>query len=314
MKKMTLTIVIVNWNTSDLLYNCLNSIKKSNVNIIDRIIVVDNASSDQSRAMVETCFPEVFLINSGDNMGFGKANNIAIPHVRSAYILFLNPDTIVNSNALTQMCNFLENNDRVGAIGCKIIDAQNHIVDLPIQTELSPLKRFFLQIFFSKHTNNIIRRIYPSHNKHKSGFVSHLYGACLMVRKYVFDQVGCFDEQFFMYAEDIDLCKRIGAAGWLLYYIADVDIIHLEGGASEKAPSDFSILMMCESVSKLMKKYYGTKGELIYKSGLLISATSRLIILTLINFPSLINRSDKYHQYIHKRRKHLLVFKWCLNI
>lgn len=311
---MLLTIIIVNWNTSEHLYNCLESITKSSDDIAGNIIVVDNNSSDNSREMVKNNFPDVHLINSGGNIGFGRANNIAIPLAKTPYILFLNPDTIVNEHALNKLSIFLNNNLRVGAVGCKIIDTQGQIVELPLQVEATPLKRFFLQIFFSKRSSNFIKMLFPWQNVLESGCVRQLYGACLMVRKKVLDQVGYFDERFFMYAEDIDLCQRIHAAGWHLYYLADVDIIHLEGGASDKAPSEFSILMMCESISKLMKKNYGRKGELIYKFGVFISSFSRLLLLSLCNIRSFFSSSYKYSPYAQQRRKHIIVLKWCLKI
>lgn len=309
-KKIILSIIIVTWNTKDLLKNCIQSLMQSSNELKFEIIVVDNDSKDGTSDMLRNFYPTVRLINSGGNIGFGRANNLALPLIQSPNVLFLNPDTIIKTDVIKQMLDRLFTNLTIGVVGCKIIDRKGKIVELPFQITVTPLKMLFLQILPFK----LLKNIYPYQDPLQSGYVKNLFGACFMVRKEVLDQVGYFDELFFMYAEDIDLCQRIHAAGWHLYYLADADIIHLEGGASDKAPSEFSILMMCESTAKLMKKNYGRKGELIYKFGVFISSFSRLLLLSLCNIRSLFSSSNKYLSYIQQRRKHLIALKWCLKI
>jgi hypothetical protein len=302
----------VNWNTSNILHDCLASIRNSRGDVEVETFVVDNDSTDGSREMVERDFPEVHLINSGSNMGFGKANNLAIPQAKAPYVFFLNPDTIVQQKTLEKMCAFLDNNPETGVIGCKMIDAEGFPAELSLQMESTPLKRFFLQIFFANKSANIIEKIFPSHSPHKSGYIKNLYGACLMIRKDALDRAGYFDEQFFMYAEDIDLCQRIYKKGWKLYYMSEVKIIHLEGRASDNAPKDFSILMMCESISKLMLKNYGMKGKIIYKLGVFISSGLRLVIIFFlagIDYATGGKNKVKYKQSWHK---HMIMMKWSL--
>jgi GT2 family glycosyltransferase len=307
-----LSIIIVNWNACKVLHDCLASIRNSHGDLETEVFVVDNDSTDGSGEMVERDFPEVHLINSGSNMGFGRANNLAIPQAKAPYVFFLNPDTIVKQNALEKMFAFLDKNPETGLIGCKMIDAEGYPAELPLQMEATPLKRLLIQIFFTNKSANIIERVFPSHNPLESGYLKNLYGACLMIRKKVLDEVGCFDEQFFMYAEDVDLCQRIYKKGWKIYYMSEVEIIHLEGKASESAPKDFSISMMCESISKLMSKNYGTKGRIIYRFGVFTSSCLRLIVISSLVGMDYVRGIKTKLKHKHSMRKYLIMLKWSL--
>lgn len=310
--EMDLSIIIVNWNTKEMLKNCISSILENSNGLNVEIIVVDNASSDGSGEMVKDNFPNVKLIDSGGNIGFARANNLAIPHVKSQHILFLNPDTIVGQNALNKMHDFLIATPSIGALGCKIINAYGRTAELPLQIEVSPFKKLFLQLFFSGESANLVKKIFPHQNSHQSGYLRNLFGACIMVRKKVLDEVGYFDEQFFMYAEDIDLCHRIFRHGWKLYYLSEAEILHFEGGASQKAPSDFSTRMMCESVSKLMYKNYGKIGRLIYKIGLFAGSLIRLALLIILSIGNKSEDRRRKTKYSNSIYKHMLILKWTL--
>lgn len=309
---MDLSIIIVNWNACKVLHDCLASIRNSCGALEVETFVVDNDSIDGSREMVERDFPEVHLINSGSNMGFGKANNLAIPQAKAPYVFFLNPDTIVKQNTLEKMCAFLDNNPETGLIGCKMIDAEGYPAELPLQMEATPFKRLLLQIFFTNKSANIIESVFPSHNPLESGYLKNLYGACLMVRKKVLDEVGYFDEQFFMYAEDVDLCQRIYKKGWKIYYMSEVDIIHLEGKASDKAPKEFSIVTMCDSICKLMFKNYGMKGKIIYRFGVFISSFLRLPIIFFLRGVDIATGKKNQVKYKQSCYKHKIMLKWSL--
>jgi len=276
------------------------------------VFVVDNDSCDGSREMVQKDFPEVHLINSGGNLGFGKANNLAIPKAEAPYILLLNPDTIVNHKALDKMHAFLNDHPETGVVSCKIYDETDRVAELPLQMEKTPFRRFFLEIFFSTGSAGVIKKIFPSHNPHESGYVRNLYGPCLMIRKRVLDEVGYFDEQFFMYAEDIDLSQRIYKKGWQLYYMSEVDIIHLGGQASDAAPKEFSIVTMCDSISKLMHKNYGVKGEVIYKLGVFISSILRVAMLLFLTGIDYATGRRKQLKYQYSWHKHVIMLRWSL--
>lgn len=307
-----LSIIIVNWNTGKLLHDCLASIRATCSDMEYEILIVDNDSSDGSREMIKEYFPEVHLINSGSNMGFARANNLAIPLAIAPYILFLNPDTIVLNDALSKMSNFLSKNPDIGAISCKIIDETGRIAELPIQTEGTPVKRFLLQLFSSHSSFGLIKKIFSSHNPYESGYVRYLYGPCLMIRKKVLEEVGYFDERFFMYAEDIELCHRISQKGWLAYYMSKVDIVHLGGKASENAPSDFSLITMCDSISKLMAKNYGKRGAITYRLAVFISSCLRIAIVSFVLYIHKLTGKSEKKRYKQSWKKQWILLKWSL--
>lgn len=308
---MELSIIIVNRNTREMLEACLHSIQQTQRNLKIQIIIVDNASTDDSKDMVGSLFPEIHWLDSGGNVGFAKANNIAIPSVVAPFVLFLNPDTIVKENALSMMVNFLKTNPSVGAVGCKMKNLREKIQELPLQMRISPLAKFIDLLFLSDKIINHIRKFLPCQNPDQSGYVSSLSGACLMIRNAALAQVGSFDERFFMYSEDADLCHRLNTGGWKLYYLHEAEIVHIGGGATDKS-TDFGIRMMCESAAKLMEKYHGNAGRKLYLGVVLIGAHIKLIMTLFFKIAGYVsvqaNRMIS-EQSIHK---HVTMIKWSL--
>ncbi len=322
---MQITIIIVNWNTKEYLKDCLHSIHKFTNPKLAEVIVVDNASSDGSYEMVRKYFPSVRLIDSKGNIGFARANNLAIPLANSEFVLFLNPDTLIVNDTIDKLISFMNDHNHVGAIGCKmrsnydsananaiIHDADAHM--LGWQWFPSPLTELFSSLFVSERTIPNLKKILPYHDPKKSGYVSKLYGGCLMVRREVLEKVGYFDERFFMYCEDVDLSRRIIDGGWKLYYMSETEIIHFARGSSSKVADHFSTLMQCESMSKLMQKYYGVKGKILYILIILFGSSVRLIVLFLLicvsNFSS-IERTTKLKESIYK---YIALIKWSLKL
>lgn len=279
---MDLTIIIVNWNAGEMLCRCLRSIASSRcTNRVD-VIVVDNASSDGSREMVQAEFPTVKLVDSGANLGFGKANNLARRHVTTPLVLFLNPDTEVLEDSLRVMIEFMESHPQVGALGCKMKLPDGSVHDLGLQWFPTPWTEFLRTLVLSGHRSPWLDRWLPQVDPEAAANVSKLYGGCLLARKEVLDAVGWFDERFFMYAEDVDLCRKIRDRGAELYYLPAAEVIHVAGGTSRKARGGFSTLMMCESIAKLMHKYYGTNGKVLYRLAIFSAALGRLAALGLV--------------------------------
>jgi hypothetical protein len=154
----------------------------------------------------------------------------------------------------------------------------------------------------------------PYKDPNRSGYVAKIYGGCLMVRKDILDQVGWFDERFFMYGEDVDLCRKITDAGWKLYYLSESVIIHLCGGASGAASSSFSTLMKCESISKVMQKYYSYPGSILYRFFIFFGSSIRLIMLLIIKMLSLFSSIGKKIDYKNSFNKYMSMVKWSLNL
>jgi N-acetylglucosaminyl-diphospho-decaprenol L-rhamnosyltransferase len=312
---MDLTIIIVNWNTRELLQNCLRSIHAAAGTLQIQTIVVDNNSSDGSREMVTTCFPEFTMLNSGANLGFACGNNLAVPLVKAPFVLFLNPDTEVTFAALAKMLDFMRSQPSAGAIGCRIRGRSGETKQLGLQWYPTPFTELVKYLLVSESSYTRLPRLLPYHSPDKTGEVIKLFGACLMVRRAVLDQVGPFDERFFMYCEDVDLCMRITRAGWRLFYLADAEILHLGGSASSKAASSFSVLMTCESFSKYMAKHHGRIGCASYRVVTFLGSHARLLLLLALRGAQALGLTKQQGASLsNSTQKHLAIIKWSLGL
>lgn len=310
--KKTFSIIIVNWNTSEMLQNCLSSLSKCSIYDEAKVIVIDNNSTDDSRIMVKTMFPTILLVNSGCNLGFGRANNLAAEYIEGDYILFLNPDTLVLYDSIKKMKSVLEKKSEIGALGCKMKSPSGEVQELGIQWYPNPISELFRLLFISSYSIKLFKNYVPYQNPYANGYVKKLYGGCLFVRKSVLDKIGWFDDRFFMYGEDVDLCRRISKSGWKLYYMKDAEIIHIGGGANIKTTSDFSVLMMCESISKLIRKYNGFPGYIFYKIAIFFGSSIRLsILLCMSNLPYLKRYVPNYEQ---TSKKYMTMVRWSLSL
>jgi GT2 family glycosyltransferase len=311
---MEIVISIVSWNAKDMLKGCLSSLRKHVHPGDARVIVVDNASTDGTPEMIKAEFLEVTLIESGSNLGFGKGHNMIARFSCAPFVLFLNPDTIFVEKTHELMLEVMKNNQDIGAVGCRMVNLDGSVQELGFQWRISPLNEFINSIFVSKAAMSLARRFLPYQDPLKSGYVRKLYGGCLMVRRDVLDRVGWFDERFFMYGEDVDLSRRIIEAGFRLYYLSSSKIIHAAGGVSSKAPGQFSTLMQCESIAKLMKKYCGPTGQLVYKVGICIRSFSRLAIIEFLRIWGFLAGKSRGVTVENSRRKHLSMLKWSLGL
>lgn len=214
---------MVSYNTKDLTRDCLRSIYEKTQGIEFEIFVVDNNSHDGSPEMIEQEFPEVRLIRNSENKGFGAANNIAIRQSNAKYIFCLNTDTILLNNAVKIFFDFMEHpdNQNVGVCGGALYDSDNCPTNYGGQfpSILNILRKFGLRNIFKKKTINYDKDIIN---------VDYITGADIFFRKSVLDLVGLFDENFFMYYEETDLCFRIKKQGYNVKLIIDAKIIHLE--------------------------------------------------------------------------------------
>jgi N-acetylglucosaminyl-diphospho-decaprenol L-rhamnosyltransferase len=239
---MLLSVIIVNYNVKYFLEQCLCSVGEarrqwSMVNGECEVLVVDNASSDGSVEYLQPKFPFVQYIQNTTNIGFAKANNQALQQATGKYILFLNPDTILPEDAFTACTAFMETHTDAGALGVRMIDGSGQYLKeskrgLPTPwvafCKMSGLTRIF-------PASRLFARYYLGHLSEKEIHTADaLSGAYMLVRKQTLDTTGGFDEQFFMYAEDIDLSYRIQKAGYTNYYFPDCTIIHFKGESTKK--------------------------------------------------------------------------------
>lgn len=311
---MDLSIVIVNWNTRESLETCLRSIAARSGALDIQIIVVDNQSSDGSSEMVSRNFPGVCLVNSGGNIGFARGCNLGLTRATAPLVLFLNPDTEIIGDALEQMVAFMRSHAAVAALNCKIRELSGAAFGPGLQWFPSPLTELARLFLVSQETERGLGAFLPYQDPSTSGFVKKLYGGCLLVQKQAFEAVGAFDERFFMYCEDVDLSRRLTNAGWKLYYLSEVEVFHLGGGASSRAPGRFSVLMMCESFSKLMHKYHGWGGSLGYRFVALLGAQFRLVLLLALRALARLRPGRDPAEITASLQKYLTIVQWTLGL
>lgn len=297
-----------------MLRNCLASIPKGQGNLSLQVIVVDNASSDGSAEMVEKDFPHYELIRSGGNLGFAKGNNLARNRARSDLVLFLNPDTILLDHSLETMVEFMRGHGDIGALGCKMRYLDGQVQEQGLQHFPTPMWQLLTALFLTTETWTSFRSFLPYLDPHQSSYVKKLYGGCLLCHKGLLDEVGWFDERYFMYAEDVDLCQTILNRGYKLYYLAEAEIIHIAGGSSKKAPSGFAILMKSESCCKLMRKYYGRFGAFVYRLSIVLGSVFRIFFLLMAGIFSFVPVVRRKVHFRDSFMKHWLLLKWAFGL
>jgi hypothetical protein len=315
---MDISVCIVNWNTKDLLCNCIESINNNTTIYINyEIIVLDNNSSDGSVEMVRQRFPNCILLESKDNIGFSAGNNACLRKAHGKYIFFLNPDTILSTNALLGMFNFLEINSDMGAVGCKLLNQDKSIQFICARTYPTLFNQLTYLLMLNKllPKSKIFSTIEMGYWDHKdSQIVDCLSGACIFARKSIIEELSGFDEKYFMYGEDVDLCYRIKKAGWKIYYLASEEIYHLEGQSSRKRTErNFAAIKQRESNLYFFSKHYGKLSSYIYRGIIFIGSTVRLIIMLISLFDFRKNKISMYDKYIIII-KYIDLFLWSIGL
>lgn len=225
---MDLSIIIVSWNTRDLLKKCLASIFAHTRNIKFEIIVVDNNSQDGSQLMIEKDFPQVKLIRNKKNTGFAYANNQAIKESQGRYILLLNPDTELIDNSLEKIIRLNDGHNDWGVIGCKILNPdgslQKSVRRFPQLKDqiLIQLKLHHLP-FFNKFLSAYLAKDF---DYQKQASVDQVMGAFFLTKRELLNRLGLFDERFYLWFEEVDFCQRIKNAGFEVVYTPEINIVH----------------------------------------------------------------------------------------
>jgi O-antigen biosynthesis protein len=258
-----ISIIIVNYNVKYFLEVCLHSVQRATLGFDAEIIVVDNNSSDGSCEMVKKTFQDVLLIENKDNRGFSKANNQAVAIAQGAYILFLNPDTVMPEDFFRKTINYLDAHPEVGALGPRLIDGKG--VFAPDAKKSFPT--LSVAIFKTTGLNKIfsrsayINKYYAVHiGEHETAEVEVLSGCCMFLRTSLLDKIGiAFDEDYFMYCEDVDLSYRVQLAGYKNIYFPEATLIHYKGESTRKASLSY-IRIFNEALSTFVRKHY-SKGN-----------------------------------------------------
>jgi len=225
-----LSIVIVNWNTGHVLAGCLDSVFGTVNHRPFEVIVVDNDSSDGSRELIRSRFPQVKLLEPGANLGFAAGNNYALRQVSSDYVLLLNPDTIATPGAIDKLCEALEALPELGAVGAQLLNPDGSLQhswgQFPFLEREVPLVRRFAQKPSSAKTAHY------QDSEISLLMVDWAKGACLMIRREALEQVGLLDEEYWLYTEETDWCCRARAQGWEIAGRPDAHVYHIEQAAS----------------------------------------------------------------------------------
>lgn len=259
---MTLSIVIVSYNVKEFLEQCLYSVLKAMQHIDGEIFVVDNNSVDGTQSMLKAKFnaPNIHLILNKENVGFGKANNQALRLCKGEFILVLNPDTLLQEDTLEKMIAFMKTDTKIGAAGCKLLNADGTFQlscrrSFP-SPEVSLYKIIGLSRIFPK-SKRFARYNLTYLSTEETYEVDALMGAFMFLRCEVIETVGMFDEAFFMYGEDLDWCYRIKQAGWKIYYHHGTQIIHYKGESAKKMSFNY-VVQFYEAMLIFVRKYYAS--------------------------------------------------------
>ena len=277
---MDLSIVLVNWNSTAYLRDCIASVYEHTRGIDLEIIVVDNASPVDDVDTLKGAFADITLIKSKENLGFARANNLGFRSATGRYLLFLNPDTRFVNSAASLMMEQARSLPDCGVVGCKLLNS-----DLSIQTSCI---QTFPTILNQTLDADYLRNRWPRSSLWGVGTlffeqsapakVEVVSGACMMMRRDVFERAGLFSEDYFMYAEDLDLCRKVVRAGYSNYYVAAGEVIHYGGKSSTPL---WATAMKWKSILHYCARNHGRSYALLFRLAMISAAALRLAMLAM---------------------------------
>lgn len=254
---MDLSVIIVSWNTAEITVDCIRSVYLETSNIQFEIIVVDNNSSDNSVELIEKEFPDVIIIRNSENKGFGVANNQGAAIAKGTYLLLLNSDTVILDSAIEKTVAFANNQSEAGIIGCRVLNPDkslqatcfmfpsliNRLLSILGLPKLFPRNKFFGRERMTWWARTDTRE------------VEVVSGCYMLIKCEIWKEVGGFDERFFMYSEEVDLCYRYNRAGWKNIFMHTAEIIHLYGESAKKMGTARAI-NRTQSLAMYMNKHW----------------------------------------------------------
>jgi len=277
MDKTELSIIIVNWKVKDLLENCLASIFNYKEGYNLEVFVVDNNSADGSIEMIKNIYPQVKLIALPKNIGFGAANNLAIGQAKADNIFLLNPDTEITKDFFQNIFHYIKNHPELGIIGPKILntDGSNQLSIRRLPDLLSQIL-VLLKLINVFPNNRILKRyLFKDFDYTKEQPVSQIMGAAMLIKKSVFNKIGTFDEKFFIWFEEVDLCQRASRAGIEIRYFPGASIIHSGGESFSK-----NTILRKQIIFDKSLLYYFYKHQALWQTLIILLFIPINIILT----------------------------------
>jgi len=299
-KGLDLSVVVVNWNTRDLLERCMQSLKQTVFESEDtdaEVFVVDNASTDGSAMMIRERYPWANLIENTENVGFASANNQALRQAKGRYVVLLNSDTEVFPGAFETLKAFMDSSPKAGACGPRLLNE-----DGSLQSSCHPMQtpeREFWRLMFLEHLWR--RATYPQDRwgNQEPRRVEVIKGACLFLRREALGDVGPLDELYFMYTEEMDLCYRLLQAGWELWWVPQAVVKHYDG-ASSKQVAESMYVQLYRSKVQFHRKFGGERRARWYKFLIGLAYTPRWWVVAALSAFSdrLVARARTYRRLL----------------
>lgn len=293
---MDLSLIIINWNSVDYIRECLKSIYRNLRNVKFEIIIIDNASFDGCANMIEEEFKEVIFIQNNENVGFAKANNLGFGASSGKVLLFLNPDTELLDNGIHSMYSSLIKMHDAGIVGCKLLNTDYTIqlnCILPMPTIVNEI--FDIEFLKRKLYNIKIFGTQPLFsNDDRPHLVDVINGACIMIKREVFQKIELFSTDYFMYSEDVDLAYKVRDLGYNSYLLSKISIIHHGGKcAVKKKNSFFNAILIRGSRKPFFKKTKGKAYAQVYQIIIMAVSLIRMILILLMLPLSIINNKHQ---------------------
>jgi GT2 family glycosyltransferase len=279
---VNLSIIFVNRNSTDYLQRCITSIYEWTNSISFEIIVVDNASTTGDVDVLKRQFDRITLLKITNNLGFARANNLGFRHSSGEFVLFLNPDTELISAAIDTLLRHLGSLPDAGIIGCRLLNGDLSLQGSCIQTFPTILNQALdADCLRNRWPRNPLWGMAPLFtSSSKPARVEAISGACMLIRRRVFEQVGMFDENYFMYAEDVDLCYKAERAGYRNYFVGEATIIHYGG---KSTPPQWATAKKWESILRYCLTHRGRFYTLVFRFVMTFAALGRLAIIALLS-------------------------------
>jgi GT2 family glycosyltransferase len=305
-----LSILIVNWRSKDYLRRCLESVHQTRGELAPQIVVVDGGSFDGCGEMLATDFREVKFVQSRENLGFGRSNNLGFSSVTGDTLLLLNPDTELRPGALNRLMAALEDCAEAGIVGPRLLNTDGSLQATCVRALPTPLNQAldseFLQRMFPKS------RLWGTHEAFHSArpvAVEAVSGACMLMRSGVFRHVGGFSPEFFMFGEDMDLCAKVRRLGLKIYHVPEADVLHHGGGSTSVQASQFNIIMMRTAGETYMRRNHGAATAVWYR---LLQGFSALVRIGITLPASFVAGSQRRPAARRSAAKWWHVLRWAL--
>lgn len=304
-----LSFIVVNWNCLAFTEQCIEAIQHTVTGVDYEVIVVDNASGDAPCQSLADRFPDVRLILSHENLGFGGANNLAARFASGRILFFLNPDTILLGDATKRAYRLLESRLDAGIVGCRFLNADGSLQLSSVQAFPTVSNQLLANRWLQERWPGIQGKaaLYAK-TPDVVAEVDVVSGAGLLIRKQIFDDVGGFSKEYFMYAEEVDLCYKVHRAGFKVLHCGGAQVIHFGGQSTKQCEEGYADLAMRESTHDFLLRTRGAGSAAGYRAALIAGGALRI---GLLGIALLFFRHHRRQTALRTMRKWRRIMKWA---